>query len=504
MEYLSIILIFAFIFSLILNYLNLSKKMSPINRINDMGIGYNLGNSFDCYDNNKDIKTPTDQITLWGNSPPTKKMILNIKKNGFKTIRFPITWFHFMDESGKVKSEWMNKVKEVVNWIISYNMYCIINVHHDGKSGNWLSKGIESKKKFDYLWSQIAVEFKNYDEYLVFESMNEVEFKSGDNYDYNTLLIFSQSFVDIVRNSGGKNSERLLLISGANADCLLTIDDGFQMPVDPANYLAVSIHYNIPVQFTRETNSTNEDKMVSWGLSGDYDEIMMYFYIMRVTFVDRGIPIILGQIGVVTEDDEKNKESIREYLYVVFALAWEFDGVMACLWDTSNKENGDMNFYNRDTNKWYDDRIITFLQRIGKGKFVSMWANFIYSNMENVTENLGENFDFDIEDLTLIEITFSIKYVKDYSDVGIEIYTLDGNGESFQISFGVNNAKKQYDGSILFVIDTRGLECYDELHIIKLEGYENIVINYYSVKYEEYVNVFDYKSYRNEVLSNIN
>ena len=104
----------------------------------------------------------------------------------------------------------------------------------------------------------------------------------------------------------------------------------------------------------------------------------------------------------------------------------------------------------------------------------------------------------------LIEITFNIKYVTDYSDVGIEIYTLDENGESFKISFGENNAKKQYDGSILFVIDTRGLKCYDELHIVRLEGYENIVVNYYTVKYEEYVNVFDYKTYRNEVLSNFN
>ena len=133
-----------------------------------------------------------------------------------------------------------------------------------------------------------------------------------------------------------------------------------------------------------------------------------------------------------------------------------------------------------------------------------MWANFIYSNMENVTENLEENFDFDIEDLTLIEITFNIKYVIDFSDIGIEIYTLDRNGESFKIPFGENNAKKQYDGSILFVINTKGLECYDELHIIKLEGYENIVVNYYTVKYEEYINVFDYKTYRKEVLSNIN
>ena len=128
MEYLYIILPVVLIISLILSYMDFCVKETINQRINKMGIGYNLGNSFDCYDNSIIINTPDDQITLKGNIIPTKKLISNIKKNGFKTIRFPITWINFIDESGKVNSNWMARVKEVVDWIIYYNMYCIINV----------------------------------------------------------------------------------------------------------------------------------------------------------------------------------------------------------------------------------------------------------------------------------------------------------------------------------------------------------------------------------------
>ena len=72
---------------------------------------------------------------------------MNLKKFGFKTIRFPVTWMHFMDKSGKVSSDWMLRVKEVIDWIINLNMYCILNLHHDGTPTNWLSKGLESKDK---------------------------------------------------------------------------------------------------------------------------------------------------------------------------------------------------------------------------------------------------------------------------------------------------------------------------------------------------------------------
>ena len=173
--------------------------------------------------------------------------------------------------------------------------------------------------------------------------MNEVEFKSGDKYDYKTLFNFTQSFIDIVRSSGGKNSKRLLIIAGANSQYELSISDEFIIPTDPANNFSISLKYYIPYRFTKEPADENSS-VKKWGSNDDYDEIMMNFYIMKITFPDKGIPIILSEIGVLTED-KKEEESLREFLYVVFALSWEFDGILPCLWDTSNKKTEDMNYY---------------------------------------------------------------------------------------------------------------------------------------------------------------
>ena len=502
MDYLPIILFIILILSLSFNYITLSHKTTAIEIVNKMGIGINLGNLFDSYDENiKEIKTPDEQITLYGNVAPTKNMILNIKKNGYRTIRLPITWLYFMDQSGIVNSEWMSRIKEVVKWIINYNMYCIINVHNDGKEGNWLSKGIDSKEKYEILWTQIANEFKDFSEYLIFESMNEVEYILGDSYDYKTLFSLTQSFVDIVRNSGGKNSERLLLISGANADYELTVSDDYIMPIDPANKLAMSIHYYAPYEFTKE-NCNNSKK--TWGDYFDYDEIMTNFYIMRVSFVDKGIPIILGEIGVITEDG-KEKESIEEYLYTVFSLSWEFDGVMPCLWDTSNKNTGNMNFYNRETNTWYDEKIYNSLLGVSKGKFVSMWDNFIYTNQEKITyfDEKG-NINYYFDDLHLLTITFNVKFVNNASYTDIEIFSFDIFGDEIKIDFGKKNSIKRYDGTFTYLINTTNIECYEYIYSIKSENYENIIFNYFIFEFEEYVSVFDYESYKNQVITNVN
>jgi endoglucanase len=162
--------------------------MSSMEIVNDMGIGWNMANSFDCYDDVIEIKTPDDQIKLWGNPIPSKELFSNIKKYGIKTVRLPITWKFFIDEVGNVDPVWMSRVKEVVNLITKKNLYCIINIHYDGIIGYWLNEGIKVKDKFLNLWSQIANEFKNYDQYLIFESMNDIEYKDDNNFEYLNFL----------------------------------------------------------------------------------------------------------------------------------------------------------------------------------------------------------------------------------------------------------------------------------------------------------------------------
>jgi len=152
--------------------------------VNKMGMGYNIGNTFDSFSYLNKLDTPDKQIGLNGNIAPTKDMIKKIKKYGFKTIRFPVTWMHFIDDEGNIKSEWMERVKEVIDIIINEQLYCILNVYNDGYKTNWLKRGLEVKDKYINIWSQIANEFKDYNEYLIFESMDAVDFKAHNYFDF--------------------------------------------------------------------------------------------------------------------------------------------------------------------------------------------------------------------------------------------------------------------------------------------------------------------------------
>ena len=188
MNVLPIILLILLVLSLTLNYLYEIKDSNSFEIVRDMGIGYNLGNTFDSYSyfiGEVGIKDPNDQITLNGNIIPTKYMINKIKRYGFKTIRFPVTWTNFIDELGNIDSNWMKLIKEVIDLIMNEKMYCILNIHHDGKYGNWLTKGMKYKDIYINLWTQIADSFKDYNEHLIFESMNELYYTDIETNGYN-------------------------------------------------------------------------------------------------------------------------------------------------------------------------------------------------------------------------------------------------------------------------------------------------------------------------------
>ena len=150
-------------------------------------------------------------------------MVTSIQKYGINTVRFPVTWMNFIDDQRNVDSEWTSRVKEVVDWGYNADLYVILNVQHDVVSVNSVSTGKSALIKYKGLWKNIGTEFKHYVRRLVFENMNEVEYKND--YDYDTLLSFTQAFVEVVRVAGDKNANTLLLISGANTNVDLTCSD---------------------------------------------------------------------------------------------------------------------------------------------------------------------------------------------------------------------------------------------------------------------------------------
>ena len=195
--------------------------------------GWNLGNQLEANSGG----TPGE--TVWGNPVITEKLIKQVKAQGFKSIRIPVSYLSKIGAGPNytIDSKWLDRVQEVVDMCIDNGLYAIINVHGDGYytvKGGWLLCGesaSEQKKikaKYEKVWEQIAKRFKNYDEHLVFESMNE-EFDNTYNTPnreyYDNINAYNQIFVDTVRKSGGKNNVRYLLIPGWNTDINYTAGD---------------------------------------------------------------------------------------------------------------------------------------------------------------------------------------------------------------------------------------------------------------------------------------
>ena len=506
---LTIILVSIIISSIIFTYLSEFSKMTAFQIVKEMGIGWNLGNTFESYDQIDRKITPNEQITLWGNPIPTKEMVISIKKYKFKTIRIPITWKHFMNENNKVNSEWMLKIREVVDWVINNNMYCIINVQHDGEGDNWLSKGIYAKDKFIDLWSQIANEFKNYDEHLIFESMNEVKYEINNVFDYKTLNDLTQAFVDTVRNSGGNNNYRLLIIAGATKEIELTCISDYKLPRDPVNKFAISINFYLPSQFCKEPDDnpwTWQDEygiheitpITTWGSEEDYNDMVSNLETIKEHFVDKGIPVIFTEVGVLTEQ-KKDKESIREFLNAIFSFATNFDGMMACLWDSSNKNSGIINYYDKVNGKWFDEKIGNNFKKIGKGKYIKPLDYLYLTNSLTVRQpDVDGLFTIGIKRLKIIKIIFNAKITaNNLWEFGFGISSSDKYGAWVGESVNGYVGVKEYDGTYTYVIDVRDKDYNNDIQIQKWWGNEFITINYLTVEFEENHYAFDYKEYKN-------
>jgi len=514
MNVLSVILPIILLISLIFDYLNSMIKKNSFQNVREMGIGYNIGNTFDSFSLYTYIEIPEKQIRLNGNIAPTKEMIKKIKKYGFKTIRFPVTWMYFIDDEGNIKSEWMTRVKEVVDIIIKEKLYCILNVYNDGYYINWLMSGMEVKDKYINLWTQIANEFKDYNEYLIFESMDSIYFIDYETYyfDYKTLTNLNQAFVDTIRNSGGNNIERLLIIAGANDEIELSLSSEYKIPIDQSNKLAISLHYYIPYDFVMEYyydpyNWTNYEgftytfgpKLI-WGNSMEYKNMFEDFEFMKKFFVDKGIPVIISEVGALTEE-KKEMESIREYLYMLFSLSSDYDGIMCCLWDTSNKVFGNMNFYDRTNDIWYDEKLKNNFIQISKGKHVHPMEFFINTNFES---NDIINYVYSLciytknKKVLKIFINFELTGIL-FVDIGLHVYTDNKVGDVVEINYGKNNIKKQYDGTYIISIDVSKINCYDFIEATVIKGMNFITLHNLTLEYEESFLSIDYKSFKNAI-----
>ncbi len=349
------------------------RDMSTQEIIEDMGVGINLGNTFESCGSWINSSSVTNYETAWGSIQITEDIIAGYKAAGFGVIRVPVAWSNMMGSDYRINQKYIDRVKQVVDWIIENDMYAIINIHWDGgwinnynDSGMSFSKTYdECMEKYTTMWETLSYEFGGYGDYLMFESLNEEGCwddvwnrwggTSGKSEAYGLLNGINQKFVDIVRASGGNNAKRHLLIAGYATDVDLTCDSMFKMPSDSAGRCAVSVHYYTPSTFCILTEDADWGKASStWGSASEVKALEKYFDKLKTTFVDKGIPVIIGEYGC--PQDNKELESIRKFISTVSTEAIE-RGICPVLWDTFDKNNPTKCFYNRKTCKMNDSVI---------------------------------------------------------------------------------------------------------------------------------------------------
>lgn len=324
--------------------------------------GWNLGNQLES---NSD-GTPSE--TAWGNPVITENLIKQVKAQGFKSIRIPVSYLSKIGAGPNytIDSKWLDRVQEVVDMCINNGLYAIINIHGDGYysvKGGWLLCGESAseqktiKAKYEKVWEQIAKRFKNYDDHLVFESMNEEYDGTYNNPNpeyYNNINAYNQIFVDTVRKAGGKNNNRYLLIPGWNTDINFTTGDcdtytmeaKFVIPND--SRIMISVHYYTPWEFCGEEGY---DTFYKWGdsvkkfVKRRQSETLVnrQFDKLYNAFIKNGYGVVIGEYGSIDRTHkDKSNTTYRAYFAEYVNYAAHQRNIVTVYWD--NGYNGKHGF----------------------------------------------------------------------------------------------------------------------------------------------------------------
>lgn len=322
------------------------QKTEAMQFVEDMGIGINLGNTFEaCGDwiAQWGDGTVHSYETAWGSPIITEKIIKGYKDSGFNTLRVPVSWSNMMGDDYTISSEYANAVKQVVDWAMAQDMYVIVNLHYDnGWFENFPTQKEECMYRYKRIWQQVSDVFKDYDERLVFEGQNEeLGWSSvwnqwggtkGKAKSYALVNEINQTFVDVVRASGGKNKARYLLIPGYNTGIETTVDKLYKVPKDKEKHVIISVHYYSPSTFAILTDDASWGKnQRTWGTASDINELKKSMDMLKKRFLDNGIPVIIGEYGCPMENKDIN--SVRKYLSKVCEEAYSM-GMCPVLWST--------------------------------------------------------------------------------------------------------------------------------------------------------------------------
>jgi aryl-phospho-beta-D-glucosidase BglC (GH1 family) len=337
-------------------------------------LGWNIGNTLEA----------TGGETSWGNPLITESYVKSVKQLGFTAIRLPCSWNIHIDNkaTSHIDQNWVNRVKDVVGYCVNNDLYVLLNIHWDG---GWLENNITKAKqdsvnaKQKALWEQIATAMRDFDEHLMFASANE---PNADNAGETEILTqYHQTFINAVRSTGGRNSYRVLVLQGPSTSMSLTPQLMSTLPTDPvSDRLMVEVHNYTPSQFCFLNEDVSWGKMVYyWGNGhhstiepdrnatyGEEDAHIADFQKMKEKFVDKGIPVLMGEYGAyrrdgsahIPKDLETHEASVDYWITFVTKQALNH-GVKPFWWDTGGA-------LDRRSNAVKDQRTIDALVAGGK------------------------------------------------------------------------------------------------------------------------------------------
>lgn len=343
------------------------RNITPVELANEMIPGWNIGNSLEAIGGE----------TAWGNPAISQRLIDSVKKAGFKSVRLPVAWSRFSDASTfQIDTNWMRRVEEVVNYALGRDMYVLMNIHWDG---GWMQPTNAKKdyvnNRLKIMWKQIAKRFRNYNDHLLFAGTNEVmvdgDYGTPTPEYYNAQNSFNQTFIDAVRATGGRNANRNLVVQGFNTNIGHT-DNFFVKPADPrANRMMVEVHYYDPYNFTINENTnitqwgkdaTDPSKTETWANEAWADA---EFQKMKTKFVDKGIPVIIGEYGAMGRTNlgsaaaNADHAKYRKYYMQYVTQSIRSHGLVPMYWDNGPAGDKGMGLFNRATGEQLVPEIIS-------------------------------------------------------------------------------------------------------------------------------------------------
>ena len=340
------------------------RDISSMELISELTAGWNLGNTLDATGG-----SGLTSETSWGNPYTTKEMMDTVKEKGFDIIRIPVTWAGHLDAEDNIDPAWLDRVQEIVDFTIDEDTYVIINLHHEEWNNTFIEKKDATVEKIKKVWSQIAERFKDYDEHLIFEGQNEprkkgtnLEWTGGDQECWDFVNATNMAFVETVRNSGGNNTMRHLMIPGYCATSDPIGPEMIQLPEND-NKIIVSVHaytpYNFALSDTPSAKFSSQRKVSTMDITKLAD-------MLKTSYIDNEIAVIIGETGA------RNKDNLEHRIdWAGFYTSTMRDIGVTCIWWDNGAVSGrgeNFGLLHRSTCTWYFPEIADAFIAGGKGE----------------------------------------------------------------------------------------------------------------------------------------